>query len=128
MRRESLPAQHSPIAAASPSVAALLQDIHNVEPVSEEYLGEAVRFVDGVRHLSRLVMLGVAEATGIEDARAQPQFPGGFARDASALIASLVFSAAMVLRAWCSSHNPTTAVATRRVRIIKKEETGRQCG
>ena len=31
--------------------------------------------------LRRLVMLRVAEAAGIEDVRAQPQFPGGFPGD-----------------------------------------------
>ena len=37
-----------------------------------------------------------------------------------ALIASLAFSAAMALPAWCSSQNPTTALASSSTRMMKK--------
>ena len=37
-----------------------------------------------------------------------------------ALIASLAFSAAMALPAWCSSQNPTTALETSKTRMMKK--------
>ncbi len=37
-----------------------------------------------------------------------------------ALIASLAFSAAMALPAWCSSQNPTTALARSRRRMMAK--------
>ena len=42
-------------------------------------------------------------------------FPSRFTR---AVIASLAFSAAMALPAWCSSQNPTTALATSRSRMM----------
>ena len=70
-----------PVARHADDVAALLQDVHNVELVFGEHLGEAVRFLDGLRQLRRLVMLRVAKAAGIEDICAQPQFPGGFPSD-----------------------------------------------
>ncbi len=62
-------------------MAALLQDIHNVELMFGEYLGETVRFFDGLRRLRRLVMLRVAQSAGIQDVRAQPQLPGSFSSD-----------------------------------------------
>ena len=44
-------------------------------------------------------------------------FPSRFTR---ALIASLALRAAMALPAWCSSQNPTTALATSKRRMMKK--------
>ncbi|MDA8171414.1 MAG: hypothetical protein M0Z48_06240 [Nitrospiraceae bacterium] len=59
----------------------MLQDVYNVELVFGEHLGEAVRFLDGLRQLRRLVMLRIAEAAGIKDICSQTQFPGGFPGD-----------------------------------------------
>ena len=70
-----------PISRHADDVAALLQDIHDVEFVFREHLGEAVRLFDGLRRLRRLVMLDIAKCAGIEDVRAHPQLPGGFLSD-----------------------------------------------
>ena len=43
--------------------------------------------------------------------------PSRFTR---ALIASSAFRASMALPAWCSSQNPTAALATSRTRMMKK--------
>jgi hypothetical protein len=61
-----------PVAHHADDVAALLQDIHNVEFVFGEYLGEAIRLLDRLRKRRHLVTLRVTEAAGIEDIRAHP--------------------------------------------------------
>ena len=70
-----------PVAGHADDVAALLQDIDDVEFVFGKHLGETVRFLDGLRQLRRLMTLRVAEAAGIENIRAHPQFLGGFLGD-----------------------------------------------
>ena len=70
-----------PVAGHADNVAALLKDIHNVEFVFGENLGETVGFFDGLRRLRRLVMLRVAQSAGIQNVRAHPQLPGGFLSD-----------------------------------------------
>ena len=51
-------------------------------------------------------------------------FAGGVvhfpSRNTRALIASLAFRASMALPAWCSSQNPTTALAKSKRRMMKK--------
>ena len=76
-----------PIAGHAHDMATFLQDIYDVELVLGEYLGEAVRFLDGLGQLRGLVLLGVAKATRIEDVCAQSKFRGGFSSDGH-LIAS----------------------------------------
>ena len=46
-----------------------------------EYLGEAVRFFDGLRRLRRLLLLVSPQYGGVQDVRAHPQFMSSFLRD-----------------------------------------------
>ena len=55
------------VAGHADDVAALLKNIDNVEFVLGEDLGEAVGLFDGLRHLRRLLLLGVAQSAGIQD-------------------------------------------------------------
>ena len=66
------------IASHTDYVAVFLQDVDNVVFVFGEYLGEAVRFFDGLRQLRRLLILRIAQPGGIKDVRAHPQLAGCF--------------------------------------------------
>ena len=70
-----------PVTRHADDVAAFLQDIHNVELVFGEHLGEAVRLLDGLGHRRGLLLLRVAQAAGIEDICAHVQLFGGFLGD-----------------------------------------------
>ena len=59
----------------------MLQDVHDVEFVFGEHLGEAVRVLDGLLQLRGLMMAGIAEAAGVQNVLAQPQLSSGFPAD-----------------------------------------------
>ena len=69
------------IASHANNVLALLQNIHDVEFVLGEYLGESVRLFDGLRHLRRLLLLRVTQCAGIQDVCAQSELFRGFPCD-----------------------------------------------
>jgi hypothetical protein len=62
-------------------VIVVLQDIHDVELVFWEHLGEAFRVFDRLRQLPGLMMVSIPKAAGIENVLAQPQLTCGFAGD-----------------------------------------------
>ena len=62
-------------------VAALLQNVDDVEFVLRKHLRESIGMLDGLGKLRGLLMLGVAKTAGVENIRAQAQFPGGFPGD-----------------------------------------------
>ena len=73
------------IAGHAHDVTLLLQDLHDAELVLGEHLREAVRALDLLDELCGRLMLGIAEAAGIEDVRAHPELLGGLHGDSQSI-------------------------------------------